>query len=149
MDKIPQEFENRDWKLTQSGQVVLDDMTKLGLSPSDIFDGSNVRLSNPGDRGAFYNKWKNLPGVEEADSSHHGAADVPQYRIKTGPGDASLLFGIGPDGNTFFQMERHDFGGNLLENIAHGMDFITYKVTDSNVGPSGVSPRTDERPITR
>lgn len=149
MDKFAQMFGNNEIKPTESWKNALADIAGRGVSPSDIFNGANVQLSNPPDGGAFYDKWKNLPGVERADSSHESIGQ--QYRLKTGIGDSSMLFGIGADGNTFFQVEQNDFKNNPLadpiQDAKHFVDFLTYTVTDSNVGPGGISPRTDKRPI--
>lgn len=147
VDQIPTFFENKNWNLTEGGKTALNDIKNLNVNGADLWSGANIHLS---DGGATYENWKrNLPGLEVATSSHQAAPGTEQYRVKMGAGDAYLLFGKGADGNTFFQMERHGFGGSMsvLGDCGHALDTVTYWITDSNVGPNGVSPRTDKRPL--
>ncbi len=155
--------------LTDSGKTVISDARALGLDNTDIFHGSHVFVENAngkGDDGALYRKWKKLPGAEERTSSHQSKEQ--QYQIKVGPGDAVVLFGTTPEGNTWFQLERHAgragnfaekgvsvvktgignlFHGELSIDDAHGKDFHLYQKIRQNIGPMGVSPHSDRNPV--
>jgi hypothetical protein len=155
--------------LTDSGKTIIADARTLGLDDTDLFHGSHVFLENAegkGDGGELYRKWKELDGAESRTSSHQSSET--QYQIKVGPGDAVVLFGITPSGNTWFQLERHPgrtgdllekgasgaktgignlFHGDLSFDDAHGRDFDLYKKIRQNIGPFGVSPHSDRNPV--
>ncbi len=155
--------------LTKSGKTIIADARALGLDDTDLFHGSHVFTENAdgkGDGGELYRKWKELDGAEKRTSSHQSSET--QYQIKVGPGDAVVLFGITPSGNTWFQLERHPgrtgnlaekgasglksgisnlFHGDLSFDDAHGKDFDLYKKIRQNIGPFGVSPHSDRNPV--
>lgn len=153
--------------LTEGGVATISDMHKLGLDDVDIWHGSYVSVQ--GDGGALYRKWSQLKEAHERDSSHEHIGQ--QYQLELGVGDGVVLFGIGPDGNTFFQVEHHAshepsltgaFGevsrrvpsnvGNWLHgdftfNDDHGRDKNLFDKIHQNIGKLGISPYIDKNPL--
>ncbi|HEY9785577.1 MAG TPA: hypothetical protein V6D17_09270 [Candidatus Obscuribacterales bacterium] len=155
--------------LTKQGREIIPDLERLGLDETDIFHGSHVVVGgdgHKGDGGELYRKWKEIDGSEGRTSSHESSAK--QYQIKVGPGDAVILFGLTPHGNTWFQLERHpgrtgniaekgiSFAGSFFGNLAdgdlsfdnaHDDDFELYQKVRQNIGPFGISPHSDRNPV--
>lgn len=150
--------------LTKSGLTTVADMHKLGLDEVDIWHGSYVSVS--GDAGSLYQKWSQLPGAHKRDSSHEHIGQ--QYQIDLGVGDGVVLFGIGPDGNTFFQVEHHAsheftassvitqgfgrtfgnwFSGEFTLDDDHGRDKKLFDKIHQNIGKLGISPYIDKNPL--
>ena len=128
----------------------LAEMQKLGISPTDVWQGSHVVVK---DGGALYDEWKGLEGVtsRSGSSSHYPGVPTEQFQIRFG--DSALLFGKDAAGNTWFQMEGHAIGAgvagavaNPSDTAAHLWDYLVYKVRGQNVGPLGLSPWTEPNP---
>lgn len=135
---------NKNLPENSFSSTMLKDMQSLGLDNVDIWYGSNVQLNGldgqAGDGGALYRKWSQLPGIYPRESSH--AHKGQEYQIKTGLRNSALLFGVTPEGNTFFQIE-HNFAGS----DEHGRDYELYRELKQNIGAEGISPHTDKDPI--
>ncbi len=154
-------------QLTPGGIATLSDMHKLGLDDVDIWHGSYVSVQ--GDAGALYKSWSQLPGAQKRDSSH--AHIGQQYQLELGVGDGVVLFGIGPDGNTFFQVEHHAshepsltsalgevsrrvpsnvgnwLSGDFTFDDDHGRDKKLFDKIHQNIGKLGISPYIDKNPL--
>ncbi len=104
---------------------------------SEIFRGAHVRIE---DGGWFYNDWRRLGSAISRASSHD--SDVQQYEV-AGPCCHAFLFGR-RGGKTWFQMENNAYKGSKL---AHGIDYVKYKLSDENQGPYGSSIHTDKHEL--
>jgi hypothetical protein len=160
--------------LSGEGAEIVQDLHKLGVNDVDIWHGSYIAVTGRdgkgGDGGELYKKWAALDGASKRGSSHESSAQ--QYQIAMGPGDSVILFGKTPEGNTWFQLERHkainmdeigdipdQIKGRVLANAgkwlhgdftlddAHGRDKALYDKIHQNIGPFGVSPYSEANPI--
>jgi hypothetical protein len=138
--------------LTGSPKAALDEIYGHGVSPVDVWQGSNVMME--GDEGALYQQLKNMPGVEPRTGASSHASGADQYQIRFG--DSALLFGTDPKtGATWFQMENHaatPLSAGITPQTAaeiadHMWDYMIYRVRGQNLGPMGLSPHTDANPV--
>jgi hypothetical protein len=73
-----------------------------------------------------------------------------QFSIPTGRLLTTLLIGRDPEsGSTWLQFEYADFAPLTApaESLRHAFAYLQYKLTDRQIGPLGVSVRTDARPL--
>lgn len=120
---------------------VLDDLRALGVSDVDLFHGSHLVIEDGGRR---YAAWRALDAHPRV-SSHYPDVHVQQYELRM-PGLGVLLFGRTGDGSTWCQMEAH--GADPADALLHVGDFVKHELEGGrNVGPDGMSPRTEASPL--
>ncbi len=115
----------------------------------DVLRGGHVLVDDPG----LYEKWRFAKVSHPRISSHHRDVDKKRYPDigMRGPVVREKLHGRTAQG-TWVQLEKTPaaFGkGKLpsLDDLRHLMDYITYRITRSNVGPWGLSRMTERRPM--
>jgi hypothetical protein len=116
---------------------------------SEIFSGAHVRIR---DNGMAYAQWLAFQKKQTRISSH--PSETTQYSLQ-GQVVSEMLFGTVKEVNEFgeelfyswFQLERHPFNKNPFNVVAHGIDYLKYKITGKNQGPYGSSIYTDKNPI--
>ncbi len=115
----------------------------------DVLRGGHVLVDDP----ALYEKWRFAKVSHPRISSHHRDIDKKRYPDigMRGPVVREKLHGRTAQG-TWVQLEKTPaaFGkGKLpsLDDLRHLMDYITYRITRSNVGPWGLSRMTERRPM--
>ncbi len=130
-------------RLDSEGGELIDHLRALGVSDVDLWHGSHVILRNER-TGRFYDLFKaqGSPRI----SSHYPQVKAQQYEIPLGK-HGVVLFGLTPEGNSWFQLERHAFEGfrRPLSALEHTDDFLEYFTTKSNIGPLGRSPHTEHK----
>jgi hypothetical protein len=115
------------------------------ISQVDLWHGSHVMVAD----GDLYTRLAALAISADADatprtSSH--VSDVSQYEIRF-EGLGVMLFGM-KDGKTWFQMENTSGSAeDLGEIFGHLGDFFIHLFSRQNVGPLGLSPKTDKDPL--
>jgi len=115
----------------------------------DVLCGGHVIIDDPG----LYEDWRFARVSHQRLSSHHRNIDKAVYPDIGMRGQVvrEKLHGRTEQG-TWVQLEKTPaaFGKRKLPSlgdIRHLMDYITYRVTRSNVGPWGLSKWTERRPI--
>jgi hypothetical protein len=111
---------------------------------NEVLKGAHVFIS---DNGYLYDFLREVDFLENRQSSHHknNKADS-DASMQAGEIFREFLIGKTNTGKTWFQLEAHSLGG-FYNFIAHGIDFIAYKCTSSNVGQYGYSKYVDTNPI--
>jgi hypothetical protein len=127
--------------------TIFGDLLERGLTFDQLvqlLDGGHLLV--PG-RVAL-DRWRDLPGARARPSSHYrdlrGADAGPQYGL-AGRFTHEILFGPGPHGATFVQLERAAPSRTALPR--HLADWVEYRATHRNQGPYGSSAFTDARPL--
>jgi len=127
--------------------VILRSLVEHGLTFDQLvqlLDGAHLLV--PG-REALA-RWRTLDGAHPRTSSHyHALAEPgagPQYGL-AGRFAHEILFGPGPHGSTFVQLERAAPSRTALPR--HLADWVEYRATHRNQGPYGASHFTDARPL--
>lgn len=93
----------------------------------------------PRDNGTIYNNLAlNSCGTVTELSSHY--SKTKQYRC--GKMVAPLLYGTKPNGNTWFQFERHE-----VTDPCHLLDYCMSWTMNRNIGPQGTSRYTEKNPL--
>lgn len=127
--------------LPPASRGVLDDLRALGVSETDLYHGSHVVIP---DGGLRYARWRALDAAPRI-SSHYPDVHVQQYELRL-HGIGVLLFGRTGDGSTWCQMEAH--GADPQDALLHVGDYLKHEIEGGqNVGPMGMSPRTESRPL--
>jgi hypothetical protein len=115
----------------------------------DILCGGHVIIDNP----ELYDRWRFARVSHPRRSSHHRDIDKTRYPDigMRGALVREKLHGRTAQG-TWLQLEKTPaaFGpGRLptLNDLRHLVDYLTYRVTRSNVGPWGLSRWTERHPI--
>ncbi len=135
------------------GQMaVLDKLQRSGASTVDLWQGSHMVFDK--DQGALYDWLKSQPGAEARSSSHYPGTKTQQYQLMIG--NAPLLFGKNPQGDTWMQMEGHPFHQKLdldpkkalqelSDDAQHMLDYAHYVELgkSENIGPMGLSPHSE------
>jgi hypothetical protein len=108
-----------------------------------------VLVDNP----QLYDDWRHAKGARERISSHHKQIDKKQWPDIGMRGSVvrEKLHGRTAQG-TWVQLEKTPaaFGKKKLpslDDLRHLVDYFTYKITRSNVGPWGLSRKTERRPM--
>lgn len=127
--------------------VILRSLLERGLTFDQLvqlLDGAHLLV--PG-RDALA-RWRRLDGARARTSSHyHDLAEPdagPQFGL-AGRFVHEVLFGPGPHGSTFVQLERAAPSRTALPR--HLADWVEYRATHRNQGPYGASVFTDARPL--
>ena len=115
----------------------------------DVLRGGHVLVDDP----SLYEKWRFAKVTHPRISSHHRDIDKKLYPDlgMRGPVVREKLHGRTAQG-TWVQLEKTPaaFGkGKLpsLDDLRHLMDYVTYRITRSNVGPWGLSRMTERHPM--
>ncbi len=138
--RVAAEVQRRLTPLSAPLQALVRDVRSLGVSDVDLFHGSHVVLRDGGER---YRSWRGM-GTQRI-SSHYREVSSKQYEVDLGKLGA-LLFGVDPNGDTWFQLEASALGKSLLQKARHGADFLLHVASGKlNVGPLGLSPYTEKR----
>lgn len=141
VERIAKHVSNAKWDADRL--TLLEGLRGIGVDDVDLFHGSHVVVK---DGGARYREWQMLAHARARTSSHYpGVADT-QYEIVL-PEAGVLLFGVTPDGDTWFQTEAHaDDESRRWEWIKHRLDYVKHKGFGFvNVGPLGMSPHSEKK----
>jgi hypothetical protein len=132
--------------------VIIADLERHGLQVPqlrDVLCGGHVIIDDPD----LYENWRFARISHQRLSSHHRDIDKALYPDigMRGVVVREKLHGRTAQG-TWVQLEKTPaaFGKNKLpslDDLRHLMDYVTYRVTHSNVGPWGLSRWTERRPI--
>ena len=139
-------------QLSPEEAAIIVDLEDHGLQVPqlrDVLRGGHVLVDDP----ELYEKWRFAKASHPRISSHHRDIDkklYPDYGMR-GPVVREKLHGRTARG-TWVQLEKTPaaFGkGKLpsLDDLRHLMDYVTYRITRSNVGPWGLSRMTERRPM--
>jgi hypothetical protein len=139
-------------QLSPEEAVIIADLERHGLQVPqlrDILCGGHVIIDNPD----LYQEWHFERVSHLRISSHHRDIDkklYPDYGMR-GVLVREKLHGRTATG-TWLQLEKTPaaFGSRKLptvDDVRHLLDYITYRVTRSNVGPWGLSRWTERHPI--
>jgi hypothetical protein len=138
-------------QLSPEEAAIIVDLEEHGLQVPqlrDVLRGGHVLVDDP----QLYEKWR-FPNGHPRISSHHRDIDkklYPDFGMR-GPVVREKLHGRTARG-TWVQLEKTPaaFGkGKLpsLDDLRHLMDYVTYRITRSNVGPWGLSRMTERHPM--
>jgi hypothetical protein len=139
-------------QLSPEEAAIIVDLEDHGLQVPqlrDVLRGGHVLVDDP----ELYEKWRFPKASHPRISSHHRDIDkklYPDYGMR-GPVVREKLHGRTARG-TWVQLEKTPaaFGkGKLpsLDDLRHLMDYVTYRITRSNVGPWGLSRMTERHPM--
>ncbi|MEV4537188.1 hypothetical protein AB0J82_25755 [Asanoa sp. NPDC049518] len=139
-------------RLSPEEATVLVDLEKHGMQVPQLHDvlcGGHVLVDNP----ELYEDWRHSKGARERISSHHKQIDKKKWPDIGMRGSVvrEKLHGRTAQG-TWVQLEKTPaaFGKKKLpslDDLRHLVDYFTYKITRSNVGPWGLSRKTERRPM--
>ncbi|GIF72401.1 hypothetical protein [Asanoa siamensis] len=139
-------------RLSPEEAAVLVDLEKHGMQVPQLHDvlcGGHVLVDNPD----LYENWRHVKGARERISSHHKQIDKKKWPDIGMRGSVvrEKLHGRTAQG-TWVQLEKTPaaFGKKKLpslDDLRHLVDYFTYKITRSNVGPWGLSRKTERRPM--
>jgi hypothetical protein len=138
-------------QLSPEEAAIIIDLEDRGLQVPqlrDVLRGGHVLVDDP----QLYEKWR-FGNSHPRISSHHRDIDkklYPDFGMR-GPVVREKLHGRTVKG-TWVQLEKTPaaFGkGKLpsLDDLRHLMDYVTYRITRSNVGPWGLSRMTERHPM--
>lgn len=136
-------------EITNDEILLLLDILNLSdkkLSLQDFLQGAFIKINDGGQR---YQKWSQFSNKQDRSRpglSSHRSLD-PQFAI-LGPFISTCLIGTDESNgskHTWIQAER--FPLNIANALAHGINYIQYKLTKKNIGPYGQSPHTQANPI--
>lgn len=139
-------------QLSPEEAAIIVDLEEHGLQVPqlrDLLRGGHVLVDDP----QLYEKWRFAKASHPRISSHHRDIDkklYPDFGMR-GPVVREKLHGRTARG-TWVQLEKTPaaFGkGKLpsLDDLRHLMDYVTYRITRSNVGPWGLSRMTERHPM--
>jgi hypothetical protein len=138
--------------LSPEEAAIIADMERNGLQVSQLHDvlcGGHVLIDDP----QLYEDWRFTQVSHLRISSHHRDIDKSRYPDIGMRGQVvrEKLHGRTAQG-TWVQLEKTPaaFGKRKLpslDDIRHLMDYVTYRLTRSNVGPWGLSAMTERRPM--
>jgi hypothetical protein len=139
-------------RLSPEEAVIIADLERHGLQVPqlrDVLCGGHVIVDDP----ELYQNWRFPRVSHQRLSSHHRDIDKKLYPDigMRGLVVREKLHGRTAQG-TWLQLEKTPavFGKRklpTLDDVRHLLDYITYRVTHSNVGPWGLSRWTELRPI--
>jgi hypothetical protein len=139
-------------RLSPAEAAIISDLEEHGLQVQQLHDvlcGGHVLVDDP----QLYEDWR-FPAVSHLRiSSHHHDIDKKKYPDigMRGTVVREKLHGRTAQG-TWVQLEKTPaaFGQRKLpslDDIRHFVDYVTYRLTRSNVGPWGLSRLTERRPM--
>ena len=138
--------------ITPQEAAIIADLAERGMDVDQLRDvlwGGHVLVDDPG----LYERWRFPQQSRQRISSHHHDIDKKKYPDigMHGPLVREKLHGRTAQG-TWVQLEKTPaaIGAKKLpspQDLAHLMDYIMYRVTRRNVGPWGLSHRTERRPM--
>ena len=138
--------------ITPQEAAIVADLAERGMDVDQLRDvlwGGHVLVDDPG----LYERWRFPQQSRQRISSHHHDIDKKKYPDigMHGPFVREKLHGRTAQG-TWVQLEKTPaaIGAKKLpsaQDLAHLMDYIVYRVTRRNVGPWGLSHRTERRPM--
>ncbi len=139
-------------QLSPEEAAIILDLEEHGLQVPqlrDVLRGGHVLVDDP----QLYEKWRFAKASHPRISSHHRDIDkklYPDFGMR-GPVVREKLHGRTARG-TWVQLEKTPaaFGkGKLpsLDDLRHLVDYVTYRITRSNVGPWGLSRMTERHPM--
>ncbi len=139
-------------KLSTEEASIIGDLERNGLQVPQLHDvlcGGHVLVDDP----QLYEDWHFKKVSHLRISSHHRDIDKKKYPDigMRGYVVREKLHGRTATG-TWVQLEKTPaaFGKRKLpsmDDVRHLMDYVVYRVTRSNVGPWGLSRRTERRPM--
>jgi hypothetical protein len=139
-------------QLSPEEAAIIVDLEEHGMQVPqlrDVLRGGHVLVDDP----SLYDKWRFDKVTHLRISSHHRNIDKKRYPDlgMRGPVVREKLHGRTAQG-TWVQLEKTPaaFGkGKLpsLDDLRHLMDYVTYRITRSNVGPWGLSRMTERHPM--
>ena len=138
--RVADAIEKRSKTWDADRRTLLEGMRGIGVDDVDLFHGSHVVVK---DGGLRYRQWQTLANARARHSSHYPGVAQTQYEIVL-PKAGVLLFGVTPDGDTWFQTEAHaDSSG--VDWLLHRLDYVKHKgLGFVNVGPLGLSPHSEK-----
>jgi hypothetical protein len=139
-------------RLSPQEAAIMADLEQHGMQVPQLHDvlcGGHVLVDDP----ALYEKWQFAKISHQRLSSHHRDIDksrYPDYGMR-GPVVREKLHGRTEHG-TWVQLEKTPaaFGQKKLpslNDLRHLVDYVMYRITRSNVGPWGLSRRTERHPM--
>jgi len=138
--------------LSPEEAAIISDLERNGLQVSQLHDvlcGGHVLIDDP----QLYEDWQFTKLSHLRISSHHRDIDKARYPDIGMRGQVvrEKLHGRTAHG-TWVQLEKTPaaFGKRKLpslNDIRHLMDYVTYRLTRSNVGPWGLSAMTERQPM--
>ncbi|WP_030911743.1 hypothetical protein [Streptomyces sp. NRRL F-5126] len=138
--------------LSAEEAAILTDLERHGLQVPQLHDvlcGGHVLVDDV----ALYDRWNFAKVSHPRLSSHHRDIDKNRYPDigMRGRVVREKLHGRTVQG-TWVQLEKTPaaFGGRKLpsiDDLRHLVDYLVYRFTHSNVGPWGLSRRTERRPM--
>lgn len=139
--EVAKDITKRSKSWDAAHKAVLAELRAVGADDVDLFHGSHIVVKDGGDR---YRLWQTTADARARTSSHYPGVTDTQYEIVM-PKTGVLLFGLTPDGDTWFQTEAHaDSKG--LEWVLHRLDYVKHKGFGFvNVGPLGLSPHSEKK----
>ena len=139
-------------RLSPEEAAIIADLERHGMQVSQLHDvlcGGHVLVDDP----ALYEDWRFTTVSHERLSSHHKTIDKKRYPDigMRGTVVREKLHGRTAQG-TWVQLEKTPaaFGKKklpTLNDLRHLADYVTYRITRSNVGPWGLSRQTERRPM--
>ena len=139
-------------QLSREEAAIISDLEGHGLQVTQLHDllcGGHVLIDDP----QLYEAWRFKKVSHQRISSHHRDIDKKRYPDIGMRGHVvrEKLHGRTAKG-TWVQLEKTPaaFGKRKLpsmDDLRHLMDYVVYRVTRSNVGPWGLSRRTERRPM--
>jgi hypothetical protein len=139
-------------QLSPEESAIIADLEHHGLQVTQLHDvlcGGHVLIDNP----QLYEDWRFDNVSHERISSHHHDIDKSMFPDIGMRGSVvrEKLHGRTAQG-TWVQLEKTPaaFGKRKmpsLNDLRHLVDYVVYRITRSNVGPWGLSRRTERRPM--
>jgi hypothetical protein len=139
-------------RLSREESAIIADLERHGLQVPQLHDilcGGHVLIDDP----QLYEDWRFRKVSHVRISSHHRDIDKKKYPDigMRGYVVREKLHGRTATG-TWVQLEKTPaaFGKSKLptmDDLRHLMDYVVYRITRSNVGPWGLSRRTEKRPM--
>ena len=139
-------------QLTPEEAAIIADLAQHGMQVPQLHDvlcGGHVLVDDP----QLYEDWQFEKVSHHRISSHHHDIDKARYPDIGMRGSVvrEKLHGRTANG-TWVQLEKTPaaFGKRKLpslNDLRHLVDYIVYRITRSNVGPWGLSRRTERRPM--
>lgn len=111
---------------------------------SEMLKGAHVVVKEE-DETDIYDWLRHLPGSYPRWSSHQSI--VAQMGVPVFQGLHSIVTGVNRQNSTWFQFEDGRWKVGDVKSVLHLLNFMYYQLFGYQVGPFGISPHTDTRPI--